>query len=278
MRASAAIKDSDFDGLSDVAEKTVYMTNPLDPDTDGDGVPDGAEVLAGTNPLDSADSKLALLAKPDPGLLGDPAKFSWYLGRASGMFAFIMLTLTVCFGLLNSSRFMTKLFLPATIYAMHRTLSFAALLAVVTHMSSFFFDRFFHLSFAEALVPFLLSREYQSALGFDIGKGVGIGIIAFYFILLLVLTSEFRSKMSPKLWRGTHYLSFVAYLLFIAHGVSSGTDSKEWWMVALYVASGMLVFGLIIFRVIFRNIMPRVRASQSFQGNAPIVSENFVRH
>ena len=44
--------DSDRDGLSD-ADEFILGTNPLDPDTDHDGVPDGVEVLvAHTDPLD----------------------------------------------------------------------------------------------------------------------------------------------------------------------------------------------------------------------------------
>ncbi len=253
----AAVKDSDSDGLSDVAEQTVYMTDPLVADTDGDGISDGAEVLAGTNPLDAMSSQLALLAQPDPGILGSPVKMSWYLGRASGILAFILLTLVSCFGLLMSSRVMTKLFLPATTYETHRFLSFASVLAVIVHATSFFFDDFFHLSFVEAVVPFLLHREYQSALGFDIGKTVGLGIIGLYFMILLILTSEFRAKMSLRLWRATHYTSFIAYILFILHGFASGTDSREWWMQAIYIVSAVSVFILILFRIFSRNQFPK---------------------
>lgn len=42
--------DSDEDGLSDQDERH-YGTNRLDPDTDGDGFPDGTEVRGGYNPL-----------------------------------------------------------------------------------------------------------------------------------------------------------------------------------------------------------------------------------
>jgi len=42
--------DSDFDGLSDYEEVRVYGTNPLNPDTDGDGYKDGDEVKNGYNP------------------------------------------------------------------------------------------------------------------------------------------------------------------------------------------------------------------------------------
>jgi hypothetical protein len=42
--------DSDQDGLFDREEVKVYKTNPLNPDTDGDGHKDGAEVHSGFNP------------------------------------------------------------------------------------------------------------------------------------------------------------------------------------------------------------------------------------
>ena len=42
--------DDDNDSLSDVSELTVYFTDPLNEDTDGDGANDGDEVQAGTEP------------------------------------------------------------------------------------------------------------------------------------------------------------------------------------------------------------------------------------
>jgi hypothetical protein len=45
--------DTDGDGLTD-SEENLAGTDPLNPDTDGDGGLDGFEVAAGTDPLDSA--------------------------------------------------------------------------------------------------------------------------------------------------------------------------------------------------------------------------------
>jgi hypothetical protein len=53
---SIYILDSDKDGLSDIAEVSGDMlSNPLNPDTDGDGVMDSMEILLGTDPSVSGD-------------------------------------------------------------------------------------------------------------------------------------------------------------------------------------------------------------------------------
>jgi len=56
---SAAWKDQDCDndGLPNGEEIEIHHTDPLNPDTDGDGVTDGTEVTDKTDPLDVCDSK-----------------------------------------------------------------------------------------------------------------------------------------------------------------------------------------------------------------------------
>lgn len=258
--AFGAIKDTDVDGLSDESEVNMYQTDPLVFDTDGDGVGDGQEVLDGTDPLDKNSSSIAMLSIQDPGLLGSSQKFAWYLGRASGILAFTLLTGVVVFGLMMSSRAFNKFIPGAIIYETHRFLSWLALATVVLHFSSFFFDSFMKLNIMEALVPFTMSRDFPTALGYNMGLTVALGVIAFYLMLILIFTSEFRSKMSPKTWRAIHYVSAVAYFLFIAHGFLTGTDSTEWWMRALYATSASMVFFLILIRILSRNLIPSIRA------------------
>lgn len=50
VRALDPILDSDNDGLSDIDELQIYFTDPLNPDTDGDGYPDGVEIANGYSP------------------------------------------------------------------------------------------------------------------------------------------------------------------------------------------------------------------------------------
>ncbi len=59
-----AALDSDHDGISDYDEAQIYYTDPLSQDSDKDSVPDGDEILKGTNPRDSAPS--TTVAYEDP--------------------------------------------------------------------------------------------------------------------------------------------------------------------------------------------------------------------
>jgi hypothetical protein len=53
MSPSADSGDSDRDGLSDEDEETTHLTDPNNPDTDGDGLTDGEEVKNGLDPKDA---------------------------------------------------------------------------------------------------------------------------------------------------------------------------------------------------------------------------------
>ena len=237
LPASAAVKDSDADGLTDQAESEIYLTNPKEADTDIDGVDDGTEILNETNPLKAEVST-------------DNSKLAWQIGRASGILAFILLTIVVVNGLLMTTRILFRIVPPAFNYETHRFLSWMAVLAVVGHFASFTLDEFLKLTLGESLIPFFLVRDFPSRLGFSLTWTVGIGVIAFYGILALVITSELRRFGFPvKKWRALHYTSFLAYILFLVHGITAGTDSREWWMIWMYSLSGVLVIGLTGLRI-----------------------------
>lgn len=254
----SAVKDSDVDGLTDEGEVGVYQTSPLMYDTDGDGVGDGEEVLDGTNPLDANSSRIVSLQSPDPGFLGEPQKFAWYMARISGIVAFILFSLVVVYGLFVScARVFMKLVLPPTALAFHRYLSFLALSVVLLHASSFLFDDFLNLTVFEIFTPFLLNRGFTSALGYDLGYAVALGIISLYILIVLVITAEFRNKVFPRVWRGIHYLSFAGYVLFVIHGFTAGSDSGEWWMRGIYSMSVIIVGILLVVRIVSSVVLAR---------------------
>lgn len=80
--------DTDMDGLLDTAEINLYGTDPLDPDTDNGGVDDGAEVNAGSDPLDASDDNplaTAVCGEPAIDLTTDRGTFLWSDCDGSGL-------------------------------------------------------------------------------------------------------------------------------------------------------------------------------------------------
>lgn len=262
-----AVQDTDFDGLADEAEKTIYATDPLLHDTDQDTIPDGQEILDGTNPLNKDDSELsnfdAAIGKP----LVRTDSFAWYVGRASGIFAFILLSLVVINGLLISTRLAIRFISPALNYEMHRFFSWAALLATLIHIISFIFDKYIKLQWFEIFLPFSLKRPFPTALGYSLELAVGFGVLSLYGILILILTSHFKAHLSQRVWRITHYLSFLTYLFFLGHGIFAGSDSLAWWMIWIYGFSTTLVITLIFIRI--RQSVHRTTPTPSFSPHSP---------
>lgn len=91
----AATVDSDGDGLSDCIEECLN-SDPEDPDTDLDGVPDGAEARSGMNPIDVNDGQLDLDLDGDSNLReylartaiddpSDPAPVYYLSGRGADL-------------------------------------------------------------------------------------------------------------------------------------------------------------------------------------------------
>ena len=66
------VVDSDGDGLTDEEEENEYFTDPKNPDTDKDGIPDGIEVWTGSDPKNASDP--AALAKGTVGKAYGPAQ------------------------------------------------------------------------------------------------------------------------------------------------------------------------------------------------------------
>ncbi|MGB4833775.1 MAG: hypothetical protein WBP40_01960 [Candidatus Moraniibacteriota bacterium] len=243
----ASVKDTDADGLTDVAETDLYFTNPTNSDTDGDGISDFQEIKQGTNPLVvNVTSSLARQLQMDEQL-----PLAWYIGRASGILAFILLTIVVVNGLLMTTRLVFRFLPPALNYEMHRFLSWMALVAVIGHFISFTFDKYLRITVSEGLIPFTLIRDFPSALGYSLSWTIGIGTLALYGIVAQVLVSQLKGRfIGLKKWRLLHYTGFLAYALFLIHGIFAGTDSKEWWMIWLYSLSASLVLLLTMLRIV----------------------------
>src|SRR4051794_6314471 len=141
----------------------------------------------------------------------------WYVARSGGIVAWAMLTFSTLWGLAMTTRVFGSKPKPAWMLDLHR---FAGGLAVVftgVHLVALVFDSFVHFGLTEVLVPY--TSDYRP-------EAVAWGVIGFYLLIAVEVTSLLRRRLSKRLWRWTHFLSFPLFVLATAHGLTAGTDNS----------------------------------------------------
>jgi len=184
--------------------------------------------------------------------LGITAKTAWHFSRSSGTVAFLLLAASTIWGLLLSSK-MIKQHVPAALsLGMHKTLSWLAILLTGLHALVLLADNYYSYTLANLLIPF--TGPYRVG-------WVGIGIIAFYIMVLTSGSFYLRKRIGQKLWRRLHYLTFAAYLMATFHGIQAGTDSGNLGMQLIYWGSGFLVLTLTFQRMLVGKASANARAA-----------------
>jgi DMSO/TMAO reductase YedYZ heme-binding membrane subunit len=99
---------------------------------------------------------------------------------------------------------------------LHRALGGLAVIFTGVHVVTIMLDSYVHFGLAEALVP-LASTWHPVA--------VAWGIVAFYLLAAVEITSLARRRLPNRFWRRVHYASFPLFVLATVHGLSAGTDT-----------------------------------------------------
>ncbi|MCP5096558.1 MAG: hypothetical protein GY943_13480 [Chloroflexi bacterium] len=168
-------------------------------------------------------------------------KTAWYFTRATGTVAYLLLTASTIWGLLLSSKIIKETVPAMLSLAMHNFLSWTAIGITGLHMVALLFDTYYTYTISDLLIPFI--GPYRP-------EWVGLGVIGFYLMLLTSLSFYWRKFMGQLWWKRLHMLTFVAYLLITAHGITAGTDSGSTAMNTVYWGSGLLVLFLTNYRIL----------------------------
>lgn len=157
----------------------------------------------------------------------------WLLARASGLVAFGFLTLSVWLGLAMSTRLLGPRRQKA-LFGWHRTLVWTALWMVALHALSVLLDPVLHFGLPAVLVPFAAPWRPM---------GVAAGVIAGWLTLVLALSFRAKRWMGHRSWRLLHYASFAAFVLFLGHALTVGTDLKGIrGLVLVAIAAGPVIW------------------------------------
>ncbi len=166
--------------------------------------------------------------------------FYWYLTRDMAVTAYITLTLSVLFGLSISLARVTGERVMWHIQDLHYTFATLTGILMVGHMTTLLLDSYISFSIGNLLLP--LSQPLDTFT-------VDLGVVAFYSMVALLLSSWFKKRMTYSVWRIIHYVSFVTFILVTIHGWLTGSDSVTTWMQSLYFGCTLAVGSLIAARI-----------------------------
>jgi sulfoxide reductase heme-binding subunit YedZ len=159
----------------------------------------------------------------------------WYITRAAGLVAYLLLWLSTAWGLAVSSKIFDPLLQRNYTYDFHQFISLLAIGFLGLHISVLLLDNYLPFSVTQVLVPF--TSTYRPL-------WVGIGVISLYLTLLVTVTFYMRRRIGMRAFRIIHVLSLVAFLGATLHGLYSGTDSPLLPMQLVYKGSLLSVIFL----------------------------------
>jgi sulfoxide reductase heme-binding subunit YedZ len=162
----------------------------------------------------------------------------WYLTRASGFISLGLFSAAAALGLLTAGRVWSPRWPRFVTESLHRSVSLVAVGMVFVHVITILLDRYVKISPIDAIVPFVSAY---------LPLWVGLGAVAFDVIIVLILTSLLRTRLSRSAWRAVHWLAYLGWPVALAHTIGIGTDRL--WVLAVVGVSVLSVLTAGAYRV-----------------------------
>jgi predicted ferric reductase len=208
----------------------------------------------------AAGAFVAILVLPSwlPGLStsleGSAPQAFWYLSRSSAIVAYLLLWLSMSLGLIITNK-LARLWPGGPMaFDLHQHTSLLGVAFALFHGLILLGDHYLKITFWQTAMPFGMT-EFRPL-------WVGLGQVSFYTMAVVAFSFYVRKQISHRGWRLIHFVSFATYLLALAHGITSGTDSSTFWAQAMYWATGGSFVFLFIYRILVTAFKPsRVQAT-----------------
>lgn len=165
----------------------------------------------------------------------------WYLSRATGFVAYLLLWGSVTWGLLLSTGMGRAWIRPPLLLDAHQFLSTASVGFASFHGLVLMGDRYIQFPLRAVVVPF--ASSYEPLL-------VACGQIALWLSVLLIGSFHIRRRIGGRAWRHLHYASFAAFWMAFVHGLALGNESATLWAGVLYLGTAAPVIFLSLHRVL----------------------------
>jgi DMSO/TMAO reductase YedYZ heme-binding membrane subunit len=128
-------------------------------------------------------------------------------------------------------------------------------------------DSYVHFGTADVFVPF--ASDWKTT-------GVAWGIIGFYMLVAVQVSSWLMKKIPKQLWRSIHYLSYALFVTVSLHSITAGTDRSNTLFQALAVALVTLMVAATSIRILYagkpktRDVLSATRSSTAAKPSTPL--------
>ena len=174
----------------------------------------------------------------------------WYITRASGIVAAILLVILILSGIGLITGYSFKFLEPLNASATDRAMGLAFFVAVLVHGFSLLFDSYIRFNLIQVLFPFASNYRVTTILHHKVGSlYVALGIIAFYLILAIVLSSLYWIDKKPHRWKSLHFLAYLVMVFVFIHALYIGTDFARGIFRTLWILFGIIVAISIFYRL-----------------------------
>jgi sulfoxide reductase heme-binding subunit YedZ len=148
----------------------------------------------------------------------------WVVARSTGTAALVALVLSVLSGMALRSGALAWLSHNRGVRAVHDLTSVLWLPLAMAHVVALLLDPYAKVGLADLVIPFLV--PYGSF-------AIGLGTISLQLVVVVVVSTWLRSKLTHQGWLAIHRLSYIAFVAAFAHGLLAGTDFAQPVLVAL---------------------------------------------
>ncbi len=164
----------------------------------------------------------------------------WYLARATGITAFVLLTVTVALGIVTSLRWQTRNIPRFVVEYVHRNVTLVVLALIAIHVGTVVVDSFAPIGWITAVVPF--TSPYRPI-------WLSLGALGFDLLLAVAVTSWLRHRVGFRVWRFLHWSAYASWLAVLVHALGTGTDTREGWALLIEGACALLVIVAVWIRI-----------------------------
>ncbi|MCP5025448.1 MAG: hypothetical protein GY929_04110 [Actinomycetia bacterium] len=167
-------------------------------------------------------------------------QISWYLARAGGMAAWWLTGISIIWGILLGTRLLGRRPTGPWLLDVHRFAGGLAVVFSILHLVGLWADDYVEFGPAELFIP--MASTWRPG-------AVAWGVVAFWLLTALEVTSLLKRRVPERLWRWVHSMAAPVFVLGAIHGLQAGSDVSNpvvWWSGAALVTA---VLGLLGFRI-----------------------------